>query len=62
MYASGFGNTDTVKVLLKHGATVDLTNVRNFDTSAIVCVYCWQKCIKYHRYGNFRLVHNVFAI
>ena len=38
MVASGFGYTDTVKVLLKHGATVDLTNVRIFDTSAIVCV------------------------
>ena len=48
MSASFVGNTDTVKVLLKHGATVDLTKVRIFDTSAIVCVYSWLQCIKNH--------------
>ena len=63
MFASIFGNTDTVKVLLKHGATVDKTNVRIFDTSAIMCVYSWLQCIKYHRLGNFGLlVQEIFAI
>ena len=33
MYASGRGDTDTVRVLLDHGAVVDLRdNVRIFDT------------------------------
>ena len=33
MYASGAGNTETVKVLIKQGASLDLTNVRTYVTS-----------------------------
>ena len=33
MYASAFGNTETVKELLKRGASVDLTDVRTYVTS-----------------------------
>ena len=45
MYASAVGNTETVKVLLQHGASLDLTDVhvRSYVTSIIIvslCVLC----------------------
>ena len=64
MYASGYGNTETVKLLIHHGASPVLSDVRMYVTRVciILYVYCMQKSLQLALHSNLIIIPSLLEI